>query len=108
MQRSLRVTAATMIFALTGCLDVAGLDAWPATAAAESDLIVTPVTRPYATLQSFNFPDRYVRHANYYGEITGVSSEAERKEATFHIVPGLAGQGTVSFEAVNLPGYYLR
>ena len=30
------------------------------------------------------------------------------EDAQFRLVPGLAGTGTVSFESVNYPGYYLR
>jgi hypothetical protein len=56
-------------------------------------------------LQSFNFQDRYVRHANFDVRI---DQNVTNDDAKFRPRPGLAGSGTVSFESVNLPGYYLR
>ncbi|GAA1666253.1 hypothetical protein GCM10009830_09900 [Glycomyces endophyticus] len=57
-------------------------------------------------LQSYNFQDRYVRHANLDVRIDpGVSPAAD---AQFRLVPGLASSSAVSFESVNFPGYYLR
>ena len=61
-----------------------------------------PITR----LQSYNFPDRYIRHADFDVRIDSTVSPAQ--DAQFRIVPGLAGSGTVSIESVNYPGYYLR
>ena len=59
-------------------------------------------------LQSYNFPDRYVRHADYDVRIDPNVSPAA--DAQWRMVPGLADTGSayVSFEAANLPGYYLR
>ncbi len=59
-------------------------------------------------LQSFNYPDHYIRHKNYLGEITPITSDPDRKDATFRIVRGLADGNYISFESVNFPGYYLR
>jgi len=57
-------------------------------------------------LRSQNFPDRYIRHANFRGRIdANVTSLADSQ---FRIVTGLAGGGTVSLESTNFPGYYLR
>jgi hypothetical protein len=61
-----------------------------------------------ASFQSYNFQDHYIRHANWLGELTPISSELDRKDSTFKIVPGLADGQLVSFEAVNYPGHYLR
>jgi|GEM_PF-3325875 len=58
-------------------------------------------------LQSFNFPDRYIMHQNYLGEIAPINNELDRKNASFRLVPGLANGNMVSFESVNFPGYYL-
>ncbi|MEV5495401.1 AbfB domain-containing protein [Nonomuraea fuscirosea] len=59
-------------------------------------------------LQSYNFPDRYVRHADYDVRIDPDVSPAA--DAQWRVVPGLADTGSayVSFEAANFPGYYLR
>lgn len=64
-------------------------------------------TLPVNRIQSYNYQDRYVRHANFDVRIDPNVSPAQ--DAQFRIRPGLAGaSGTVSFEAVNYPGYYLR
>jgi GH43 family beta-xylosidase len=63
---------------------------------------------PVNRLQSYNFADRYVRHANFDVRIDpNVSPLADSQ---WRLVPGLAnaGNGYVSFESVNHPGYYLR
>lgn len=59
-------------------------------------------------LQSFNYPDRFIRHYNYDVRIDANVSPIQDSE--WRIVPGLANSssGYVSFEAVNFPGYYLR
>jgi hypothetical protein len=57
-------------------------------------------------LGSFNVPGGYVRHRNLLGEVTAITAQ-DAADALFKLVPGLAGSG-VSFESVNLPGYYLR
>jgi GH43 family beta-xylosidase len=59
-------------------------------------------------LQSYNFPDRYVRHSNYAVRIDPNVSPA--LDGQFRVVAGLAtsGSGHVSFESENFPGYYLR
>jgi len=61
-----------------------------------------------AVLQSYNYPTHFVRHANFFGEITPLVSDLDRKDGTFRIVPGLADSRYVSFESTNYPGYYLR
>jgi hypothetical protein len=42
------------------------------------------------------------------GYLTPVTSPLDRNDATFRIVPGLAGEDSISLESVNYPGYYLR
>ena len=59
------------------------------------------------TLQSMNFPDLFICHQYYLGELAGISTNLDRKNASFRIVPGLANGDLVSFESVNFPGYYL-
>ncbi|WP_327342240.1 glycoside hydrolase family 43 protein [Streptomyces europaeiscabiei] len=60
---------------------------------------------PGKRLQSFNYQDRYVRHSNFDVRI---DQNVTNDDAKFRQRPGLAGTGTVSFESVNFPGYYLR
>lgn len=63
-------------------------------------------TTPVQRIQSYNFQDRYVRHSSYAAQIDANVSPAQ--DGQWRIVPGLAGTGTVSFQSVNYPGYYLR
>ena len=64
-------------------------------------------TIPVNRIQSYNYQDRYVRHANLDVRIDANVSPAQ--DAQFRLVPGLANSsGTVSFESVNYPGYFLR
>ena len=78
------------------------------TAAEESRVLARwPSTTTVNRIQSYNFQDRYVRHANFDVRIDPNVSPAQ--DAQFRLVPGLANSsGTVSFESVNFPGYYLR
>lgn len=68
--------------------------------------------RASIALQSYNFPDRYVRHANFLGELTPIVSDLDRRDATFAMVPALAietaGPFLVSFQSLNLPDHFLR
>ncbi|WP_344505533.1 family 43 glycosylhydrolase [Dactylosporangium maewongense] len=58
-------------------------------------------------LQSSNFPDRYVRHADYDVRIDPNVSPAA--DSQWKVVPGLTGgTGYVSLESTNFPGYFLR
>lgn len=57
-------------------------------------------------LQSYNFPDRYLRHANYRARIDSNVSPAQ--DAQFKMVAGLTDARGVSFESVNFPGRFLR
>jgi hypothetical protein len=75
------------------------------TAAEEARVLARWPSTPAKRLQSFNFQDRYVRHANFDVRIDQNVTSAD---AQFRIRPGLAGTGTVSFESVNYPGYFLR
>jgi len=59
------------------------------------------------SFQSFNYPDRYIRHRNSLGFIEPPVDNLSKKDATFKVVPGLAGR-CVSFESHNYPGQFLR
>ena len=59
--------------------------------------------------RSWNNPDRYIRHRLSLGYIDVIvaSDKLGREDATFRLVPGLAGRCN-SFESVNYPGHFLR
>ncbi|MFD0201102.1 MULTISPECIES: glycoside hydrolase family 43 protein [Saccharothrix] len=77
------------------------------TAAEESRVLAKwGTSAPVNRIQSYNFQDRYVRHADFDVRIDPNVSPAQ--DAQFRVMPGLAGTGTVSFQSVNYPGYYLR
>lgn len=59
-------------------------------------------------LQSINYPDRYIRHANFLGELTRIPDQRSAQDASFKIVRGLADSRLISFESTNFPGYFLR
>ena len=65
-------------------------------------------TVPYNRIQSYNFQTRYWRHAGFAANITADASPAE--DTWFQVGAGLADRADdcISFESVNLPGYYLR
>lgn len=78
---------------------------------------VPPVPPVYRTtgqiksIQSYNYPSHYIRHADNLGFISPVasnSSQVDKKDASFRIVPGLANNTCVSLESVNYPGHFLR
>lgn len=58
-------------------------------------------------LKSYNFPDRYVRHANYVGRIDTYPFDLYT-DSQWKLVPGLADGTGVSFQSVNYPTRYLR
>ncbi|MFG2800881.1 glycoside hydrolase family 43 protein [Streptomyces pseudovenezuelae] len=76
------------------------------TAAEESRVLARWPNTPVNRLQSFNYQDRYVRHTNFDVRIDPNVSPVQ--DSQFRIRTGLAGSGTVSFESVNFPGYFLR
>lgn len=59
-------------------------------------------------LQSINFPDRFVRHANFLGELTPVVNQLDRSDATFSIVAASSDSRLVSFRSHNFGGHVLR
>ena len=60
------------------------------------------------SFQSSNFGDRYIRHKDGLGYLHQINDKLSKKDASFKVVPGLAGGDTSSFEAVHLPGCFLR
>lgn len=59
-------------------------------------------------IQSFNFPDRYVRHQSFDARIDAIVEPW--MDQYWQVVPGLANSGSdyVSLQSVYFPGYYLR
>ncbi len=61
------------------------------------------------SLESVNFPGRYVRHLNALGQIdpvTAASPAQTKLDATFTVMSGLASPSCLSFQAAN--GLFLR
>ncbi|WP_082614650.1 AbfB domain-containing protein [Paenibacillus sp. Soil787] len=57
-------------------------------------------------LQSYNYPDRYVRHSSYRAQIDANVTPVQ--DSQFKMVAGLADSSGVSFESINFPGRFLR
>ena len=62
-----------------------------------------------SSFRSWNYPDRYIRHRFALGYIDPIIERDRlgRQDATFRLVPGLAGR-CQSFESVNYPDHFLR
>ncbi|HWO25590.1 MAG TPA: AbfB domain-containing protein [Kofleriaceae bacterium] len=61
------------------------------------------------SLESKSAPGQFVRHFAFFGRTDPVAKDVDERDATFMMGPGLSGaSGSVSFEATNFPGYYLR
>jgi hypothetical protein len=63
------------------------------------------------SLQSANYPTRYIRHRNNLGYVEEVNSSSPaiaRQDGTFKIVAGLANSTCYSLQSVNFPNHYLR
>ncbi|MEU0878155.1 family 43 glycosylhydrolase [Lentzea sp. NPDC005914] len=61
------------------------------------------------SLESVNYPGRFLRHADYLGRldpVTSGSSALTKSDATFTVVNGLASPSCYSFQAAN--GMFLR
>jgi hypothetical protein len=61
------------------------------------------------SFRSSNYPYHYMRHRSSLGYLDRVVARDKlgRRDATFRLVPGLAGKCR-SFESVNYPGHFLR
>ncbi|MET1075187.1 MAG: family 43 glycosylhydrolase [Umezawaea sp.] len=57
-------------------------------------------------LQSYNYPDRYVRHWEFRARVE--ANVTTLADSQVRIVTGLNGSGSVSLESTNYPGYFLR
>jgi lysophospholipase L1-like esterase len=61
----------------------------------------------FYSLAAQNYPDRFIRHSDSQVRLTSLSTEQDKQDATFKLVPGLTGSG-ISFESVNYPDHFLR
>ncbi|WP_243718666.1 glycoside hydrolase family 43 protein [Actinomadura sp. 7K534] len=77
------------------------------TAAEYDGLVARWGTPDWVRLKSSNYPDRYVRHANYAARLDAYPFDPYQDQM-WRMVPGLADSAGVSFESVNVPGHYLR
>ncbi|MEU4877560.1 family 43 glycosylhydrolase [Streptomyces sp. NPDC021608] len=55
---------------------------------------------------SYNFADRFIRHREYRARIE--ADVTPLADSQFRVASGLTGTGTVSLEAADFPGHYLR
>lgn len=78
----------------------------PITAAERDALFAHWGNAQWNRLKSYNFPDRFVRHADGIARIDPYPMEPPADQQ-WRIVPGLTGSG-VSFESYNHSGRYLR
>ncbi|GAA2587813.1 hypothetical protein GCM10010435_77660 [Winogradskya consettensis] len=79
----------------------------PITAAELSGLTGTWGTPAWNRIKSYNFPDRYLRHASNVGRIDPYPFDPYQDQQ-WTIVPGLADPAGISFRSVNFPTMYLR
>jgi Alpha-L-arabinofuranosidase B (ABFB) domain len=63
---------------------------------------------PYFSFQSMNFPDRFIRHQNFLGELTPILTDLDREDATFEVGERPTFGDPVVFRAVNFPLHVLR
>ena len=61
-------------------------------------------------LRSFNLGRQYIRHRNSLGELTPVTTDLDKQDSLFELVPGLAQRGgnLVSLRSSNFPNLYFR
>ncbi|KUL29240.1 glycoside hydrolase family 43 protein [Actinoplanes awajinensis] len=64
-------------------------------------------TPAWNRIKSYNYPDRYVRHASNVGRIDAYPFDPYQDQQ-WTLVPGLADAAGVSFRSVNYPDRYLR
>ncbi|GLY06666.1 MULTISPECIES: AbfB domain-containing protein [Actinoplanes] len=79
----------------------------PSVRAAAGPPIPQPDVYTYYSLESFNMPGHFVRHRYALGELTTVTTDLDRDDATWTLVPGLAGTG-IALRSKNFPSYFLR
>ncbi|CAM5345542.1 Alpha-L-arabinofuranosidase B arabinose-binding domain-containing protein OS=Streptomyces aurantiogriseus OX=66870 GN=GCM10010251_96460 PE=4 SV=1 [Streptomyces aurantiogriseus] len=79
----------------------------PITSTVYDNLVAKWGAPAWNRLKSYNYPARYVRHANYVGRIDTYPFDLYT-DSQWKLVPGLADGSGVSFQSVNYPTRYLR
>ncbi|MFG3343422.1 glycoside hydrolase family 43 protein [Glycomyces sp. NPDC048151] len=79
----------------------------PITEAERAALVTRWGAPQWNRLKSYNFPDRFVRHADSVGRIDPFPMEPPADQQ-WRLRAGLADASGVSFESVNYPGRFLR
>ena len=79
----------------------------PITATEMTNLLARWGSPAWNRVKSYNFPERYARHANFVGRIDAYPFDPY-PDQQWRIVPGLADPAGVSFQSVNFPTRYLR
>ncbi|ANS68739.1 alpha-L-arabinofuranosidase B [Streptomyces lincolnensis] len=79
----------------------------PITTTEYTNLLTKWGTPTWNRLKSYNFPARYVRHADYVGRIDPYAFDPYT-DSLWKLVPGLADGAGVSFQSVSHPTRYLR
>ncbi|WP_395510284.1 AbfB domain-containing protein [Streptomyces racemochromogenes] len=69
-----------------------------------------PWSQWYASIESVNFPDRYIRHFNFLGRIDVIQAgnNQDSKDGTFILVEGLADPRHFSIMSVTASNFFLR
>ncbi|MCY9579726.1 AbfB domain-containing protein [Paenibacillus alvei] len=62
----------------------------------------------YMSLRSYNYPERFIRHRNYLGEISPIISDLDKKDATFNLVWIDEVRQIARLESYNYPNHFLR
>ena len=62
----------------------------------------------FVSLRSRNFPDRFVRHQNFLGELTPIQSDLDRQDGTFAIQELTGGQVRLAATNPSLTLFVLR
>lgn len=77
----------------------------------DSSFILRPGTNRTAgmfSIESVNFPGRFLRHAGFRCWLHNISSSLDRDDSSFTIVNALNGDPSmISFRSSNFPSYYL-
>ncbi|MDT0485952.1 MULTISPECIES: glycoside hydrolase family 43 protein [Streptomyces] len=79
----------------------------PITTTEYNSLLAKWGTPAWNRLKSYNYPNRYVRHSSFVGQIDEYPI-TPYTDSLWTLVPGLADSSGVSFRSVNYPTRYLR
>jgi Alpha-L-arabinofuranosidase B (ABFB) domain len=62
----------------------------------------------HVSWESKNFPGRFIRHQNFLGELSQITSELDQKDASFSIPDGAGIGRMINIRSVNFPLHVLR